>query len=167
MSFFYFIFQDWQVNSSKGRIIILLFRIANFCSTRRVYYYIGLPYLIFYKILVEWILCIEIPWNVQIGKNFRLFHGQSLVLSRDVIIGNNCTLRHCTTIGNKQIGHNEFSASPIIGDNVDIGSNVCIIGNIRISDNVKVGCGAVVTKNVVENSTVVGNPATVKIRVAV
>lgn len=167
MNFFHFIFQDWKVNSSKGKVIILLFRIANFCSTRKIYYYFGFPYLVFYKILVEWIFCIEIPWNVKIGKNFRLYHGQSLVLSRDVVIGSNCTVRHCTTIGNKQVSDHEFSASPVIGNNVDIGSNVCIIGNIRINDNVKIGCGTVVTKDVVGNSTVIGNPAIVKVKVTI
>jgi len=162
--FFEFIFQDWKVNSGKGRMILLLFRIANFCAKRQIYYYLGIPYLIFYRIFVEWILGIEIPWNIIAGENMRIFHGQSLVINRDVIIGKNCTLRHCTTIGNKQLAGGRFSASPILGNNVDVGSNACIIGDISIGDNVKIGCGAVVTKNVRQNSVVVGNPAVEKSR---
>src|SRR5579875_2482286 len=105
MNFLEFILQDWKANKGniKGRIILLLFRIANFCSTRKIYYYIGFIYLWFYRILVEWFFSIEIPWNTKIGKNLRLFHGQALVMNNQVVIGDNCTLRHCTTIGNRQL----------------------------------------------------------------
>jgi putative colanic acid biosynthesis acetyltransferase WcaB len=143
---------------------MLLFRTANYCSTKKIYYFLGLPYLVFYKILVEWFFSIEIPWNIKIGKNLTLYHGQALVLNTQVVIGENCTLRHCTTIGNKQLHNGNYSSSPIIGNNVDIGSNVCIIGDVIIGNNVKIGCGAVVTKNVIGESTVVGNPAVEKKR---
>lgn len=109
-----------------------------------------------------WFLTIEIPWNIKIGKNLSLYHGQSLVLHEQVIMGSNCTIRHCTTVGNKQLKDGNYSQSPVIGDNVDIGSNVCIIGDIFIKDNVKIGCGAVVTKNISGNCIVVGNPAVEK-----
>lgn len=160
MNFFQFIFQDWKANKGniKGRIILLLFRIANFCSTRKIYYYIGFLYLLFYRILVEWFFSIEIPWNTKIGKNLRLYHGQALVMTNQVIIGENCTLRQSTTIGNKQLPGGGFSRSPVIGNNVDVGSNVCIIGGIVISDHVLIGSGAVVVKDVSPYSVVTGNP---------
>lgn len=166
MSFFKFIFQDWEANKGnvKGRIILLLFRTANFCSTRKIYYYIGFPYLLFYRILVEWFFSIEIPWNTKIGKNLALFHGQSLVMTNRVIIGENCTLRQCTTIGNRQLHGGGFSASPVIGNYVDIGSNACIIGDVKIMDHVKIGSGAVVVKSVSAYSTVTGNPGVVRRR---
>jgi putative colanic acid biosynthesis acetyltransferase WcaB len=160
MSFFKFIFQDWHANrgNAKGRVILLLFRMANFCSTRKVYYYIGFPYLMFYRILVEWFFSIEIPWNTKIGKNLALYHGQALVMTNQVVIGENCTLRQCTTIGNKQLKNGGFSTSPVIGNHVDVGSNVCIIGGVTIADYVKIGCGAVVVKDISAYSTVTGNP---------
>ncbi len=160
MNYFQFIFQDWKVNkgNSKGRIILLFFRMANFCSRRKVYYYLGFPYLMFYRILVEWFFSIEIPWSMKIGENLTLYHGQALVMNQDVVIGKNCTLRHSTTIGNKRFLDGKLSASPVIGNNVDIGSNVCIIGDIFINDNVRIGCGAVVIKSVSGNCIVVGNP---------
>ena len=163
MNFFSFVFQDWAANrtSAKGRVIMVLFRIANFCSTRRIYRYIGLPYLIFYKILVEWFVCIEIPWNVKIGKGLRIYHGQGLVMNNQVVIGDYCTLRHCTTLGNKQLANGSNSRSPVLGDYVDVGCNTCIIGDVQIGDHVAVGSGSVVTKSMPSNTVVAGNPATV------
>ena len=161
MNLFSFIFQDWEANktSAKGRVIMLLFRIANFCTTRKLYYYLGFPYLVFYKILVEWIFCIEIPWNVKIGRGLRIYHGQGMVLNNQVVIGNYCTLRHCTTIGNKQLPNGAMSGSPVIGNYVDVGCNTCIIGDITIGDQVTIGCGSVVTKSMPANAVVAGNPA--------
>ena len=160
MNYFQFIFQDWKVNkgNSKGRMILLLFRMANFCSKSKIYYYFSFPYLIFYRVLVEWFFTIEIPWSIKVGENLTLYHGQSLVINQDVVIGNNCTLRQSTTIGNKRFLNGTLSSSPVIGNNVDIGSNVCIIGDIIIKDNVRVGCGAVVVKSVSGDCIVVGNP---------
>src|SRR5579871_4574975 len=164
MSYFQFIFQDWKINKGnyRGRVITLMFRMANFCSTRKIYYYLGFPYLMFYRFLVEWLFGIEIPWNVKIGKNLTIFHGQALVMNNKVVIGENCTLRHCTTIGNKKLKDGSFSNSPVLGNNVDIGSNACIIGDIYIGDNVKIGCGAVVIRNVPNDHIAVGNPAVSK-----
>ena len=72
-------------------------------------------------------------------------------------IGRNFSHRNCTTIGNKIDGRNDLV--PVIGDNVTLGANVVIIGNITIGNNVIVGAGSVVTKDIPDNSIVVGNPA--------
>jgi putative colanic acid biosynthesis acetyltransferase WcaB len=161
MWFFPFIFQDWEANKGnpKGRIILLLFRTANFFAKRNIYKYLGFLYLLFYKILVEWFFSIEIPWNTRIGKNFILYHGQATVLNNQVIIGENCIIRQCTTIGNKTLTDGSISDSPIIGNNVEIGCTVIIIGDITIGNNVKIGAGSVVIKNIPDNVVVVGNPA--------
>jgi putative colanic acid biosynthesis acetyltransferase WcaB len=160
MNFFKFIIQDWKVNTgnAKGRTVLFFFRIANFCSTRRIYYYFGFIYLIFYRLIVEWVMGIEIPWDIKIGKNLHLFHGQALVINNKVVIGENCILRNSTTIGNKQLPDGGYSLCPEIGNHVDIGSNVCIIGHIKIEDHVLIGCGAVVVKDVSGDTIVTGNP---------
>jgi len=164
MNFFQFIFQDWKANkwSAKGRAFLLFFRIANFCNTRRLYFYLGFPYIIIYKILIQWIFTLEIPWNVQIGRNLTLNHGQALVLNNEVIIGHSCTLRHCTTIGVKENLDGTTGKAPVIGNYVNVGSNVCIIGDITIGDNVKIGSGSVVVKSAPANCVIAGNPAVVK-----
>lgn len=49
----------------------------------------------------------------------------------------------------------------IIGDNVFIGSNTIILPNIKVGNNVVIGSGSVITKDIPENSVVVGVPARV------
>jgi putative colanic acid biosynthesis acetyltransferase WcaB len=149
-----------QDTSSKSRLILLLFR-----STQIIQ---NLPILFFplkiasrklYTIIAEWILGVELPCETQIGTNLKLLHGIGLVVNGNTIIGKNCILRHCTTIGNKQLGDGSYSTSPVIGNNVDIGSNVVIIGAINIGDNAIIGAGSVVVKDVPANAIVAGNPA--------
>jgi putative colanic acid biosynthesis acetyltransferase WcaB len=151
------IFQDWKINNSKkGRIILVLFRIAQLANINRLFFIVLLPYSILYKILVEWVFCIEIPYKLQAGESFRLFHGQGLVINDKTTFGHFCTVRHNTTIGNKSDNGNDC---PQIGNNVDIGAHCCVIGNITIGDNVIIGAGTIVTKSIPANSVVVGNPA--------
>jgi putative colanic acid biosynthesis acetyltransferase WcaB len=164
MTFFEFVLQDWAVNkgNTKGRVILLLFRLANFCAKRKLYYYIGFVYLLFYRVVVEYMLSIEIPWNVKIGKGLSLLHGQALVMNNQVVIGEYCTLRQSTTLGNKQAKNGGFTSSPVIGDHVDIGGNVCIIGGVMIGNHSFIGAGTIVVKDVPAYSTVIGNPAVIK-----
>lgn len=138
-----------------------LFRIAHLATYNRLLFLIMIPYLIIYRVFVEWILGIELPYKLAIGKGLALHHGQSLVVNDRTIIGENCRIRHNTTIGNKQNHDGSYSGCPVIGNNVDIGANVCIIGEISIGNNVKIGAGSVVVKSIPPNSIVVGNPARV------
>jgi putative colanic acid biosynthesis acetyltransferase WcaB len=162
MVFYKFLFQDVLVNKNnpKAIIVLVMFRTAQFFKKSilpvRIMF---IPYFIFYRICIEWILGVEIPYKTQIGPNLMLFHGQSLVINDNTIIGANCVLRHCTTIGNKKLADGSYSNSPIIGDNVDIGSNVVIIGPITIGNNVQIGAGSVVVRNIPDGSKAVGNPA--------
>tara|TARA_R110000744_G_scaffold375905_1_gene489754 strand:- start:11316 stop:11801 length:486 start_codon:yes stop_codon:yes gene_type:complete len=154
-----FLFQDWKVNTTKGRILMMLFRLANIGTINKFYRIVTIPYRIFYTILVEWILGVELQWRTKVGKGLRLHHGQALVVHGGTILGVDCSLRQSTTIGRKELANGSFSNSPKIGNNVDIGSNVCIIGEIIIGNNVTIGSGSVVVKDIPDNCVVVGNPA--------
>lgn len=157
-------FQDWQANkgNAKGRLIMFAFRVANFFSyLPRPFRFLGYPYVIFYRVVVEWILCVELPWKLKIGSGLRLYHGQALVVNDRSVIGRNCVLRHSTTIGVAGTYDDYGGVAPIIGNDVDVGSNVVILGAINIGDGAVIGAGSVVVKNVEAGAVVVGNPARV------
>ena len=118
-----------------------------------------IPYLGFYKFWVEWLLGIEIPYETKIGKGLIVYHGVGLIINKATIIGENCILRHNTTIGNK--GDAITNDCPVIGNNVNIGAQVCMLGKIRIGDNAIIGAGSIVTKDVPAYAVVAGNPAKV------
>lgn len=147
---------EWRL--AKGfrlKSIILFFRLANYYYRgQSLVRYLFIPFVVFYKIYVEFIYGVELPAVTQVGIGLRIFHGVGLVVHRKVIIGNNCILRHCVTIGNK--GEDEKAELvPTIGNNVEFGANTVVVGNIHIGDNVIVGAGTVVTKDIPANSVVV------------
>ncbi|WP_345985241.1 DapH/DapD/GlmU-related protein [Sulfurimonas sp. HSL-1656] len=157
------VLEDVQNNDNfKGRIIVVSYRIASFFRkkmTGRFTYLLFAPIILLYKLVTDLVLGCEIPVSTKIGRGFIIHHGRALVLNANVVIGNNVTLKHNTTIGNKQGPDGKDLGSPIIEDNVVIGPNSVLIGPIRIGKNSIVGAGSVVTKDVKPNSVVAGNPA--------
>jgi putative colanic acid biosynthesis acetyltransferase WcaB len=141
--------------NTKGFFLVSIFRLSAFFSRNLFLKIIGFPIRIFYKLLVQWVMGFDLPDNTKIGHGLTVFHGQGLVVHSNVVIGNNCVLRQNTTIGVSKMN----GKCPVIGDNVDVGANVVIIGDIIIGDNVIIGAGSVVIKNLLSNSTYVGNPA--------
>jgi putative colanic acid biosynthesis acetyltransferase WcaB len=161
MDLFTYLFLDWKANRGniKGRMVMLMFRLVQYVNRYLILKIILFPYLMFYRFSVEWVLGIELPRKLVIGKGLVLYHGQALVVNYKTIIGENCVLRNSVTIGHKKLADGSLSGSPRIGNNVDIGANVCIIGDVVIGDNVTIGAGAVVVKDIPPNSVAVGNPA--------
>lgn len=163
MNFFQFLFQDFDHNrqNTKGKIVAFTFRLANICSRKKGYKIFLFPFLIYYKIVYEWVFGFEVPYNTTIGKGFRVYHIQSIVINKDTVIGENFTLRQSVTIGNSKAD----GKSPVIGNNVEIGAHTIIIGDITIGDNTIIGAGSVVTKSIPANSIAYGNPLTIKSKV--
>jgi putative colanic acid biosynthesis acetyltransferase WcaB len=158
------LFQDWANNfaNPKGRLVMVLFRIAfALRNGPKPLMILAVPYGVLYRIFVEWLLGIELPWKTKVGPGLRIEHGQCLVVNDQTVFGRNCMVRNGTTIGNKQLRDGTYSGAPVLGDFVDIGANVVILGEIKIGDHAVIGAGSVVVKDVPPYAVVAGNPARV------
>lgn len=108
-----------------------------------------------YKKLMQKYNCF-IPWRTNIKGQPHFPHGISGVfISKNAIIGENCTIFHQVTIGSNSFDDSKQSGSPQIGDNVFIGAGAKIIGGIRVGNNVRIGAGCVVAQDIPDNATVV------------
>ena len=107
---------------------------------------------------------IEIHPNAKIGKNLFIDHGMGVVIGETSEIGDNVTIYHMVTLGGISPSINSddqrnTKRHPTLMDNVVIGSGAQILGPVVVGKNAKIGANAVVTKDVDENSVMVGIPA--------
>jgi serine O-acetyltransferase len=117
-----------------------------------------------YKVLfkfVQIITGIELPCEVQIGRNFVIDHFGGIIISGYAQFGDNCRIRNGVVVGLRRV---EEKYAPIIGDNVDIGAGAKVLGQIRIGNNVVIGANAVVLCDVPDDSIAAGVPAQIKPR---
>lgn len=157
--------QDWANNKGHVKIMLILawFRLAHVFAVRErsIVWWFGLPIMVLYRMVVEYILCVELRAKTRVGPGLKIEHGYSLVINDHTVIGRNVHVRHCTTIGCVKRPDGSQGPSPVIEDNVEIGANAVILGGITIGENAKIGAGSVVTKDVPSAAIVVGNPARV------
>ena len=94
------ILQDLAANKGniKGALIMIAFRLAHLLRRSTITFILFLPYFILYRIFVEWILGIELPWKTRIGRGFRIDHGQALVINDGTVFGDNCIVRNLSLI---------------------------------------------------------------------
>jgi serine O-acetyltransferase len=118
----------------------------------------SLIYKVLYK-FIQIITGIELPCEVEVGKNFIIDHFGGIVISGYAKFGDNCRIRNGVVVGLKNV---EVHGAPIIGNNVDIGTGAKVLGKIRIGNNVLIGANAVVICDVPDNSIAVGVPAVIK-----
>jgi len=141
----------------KSQFVLVAFRLASRARCPRERrprlgaYFIGA----FYRVVVEWIMGIEIPWRTRVGAGLVLYHGVGIVVHEEAIVGRGVRIRQGVTVGN----NGASDEAPTIGDGVDIGAGACILGGVTVGDGAKVGANAVVVRDVPPGKTAVGIPA--------
>lgn len=113
-----------------------------------------LPKLIYYLQYLLFNCSVPASTTIGVGTKFG-YGGIAVVIHARAIIGENCVIGTCVTIG----GRSKHKSVPVIGNNVHISSGAKILGPITIGDNVIIGAGAVVISDVPSNSVVAGVPA--------
>lgn len=96
---------------------------------------------------------VHLESDTIVGPGMVIPHIGGIVVSPHAVIGSNCQLMQCVTIGFKPGDH---KGAPTIGNNVFIGPGAKVIGGIRIGNNVVIGANSVVTKDVPDNAVVAG-----------
>lgn len=106
--------------------------------------------------IARWLTAIDIHPGAEIGRNFFIDHGFT-VIGETAEIGDNVTIYQCVTLGGTNptngIGGKRH---PTLEDNVIIGSGAQVIGPITVGARARIGANAVVTEDVPEGATMVG-----------
>lgn len=111
--------------------------------------------------LVQIATGIELPCEVEIGRNFTIDHFGGIIVSGYARFGDNCRIRNGVVVG---LRRTDEPGAPTIGDNVDIGAGAKLLGRISIGNNVVIGANAVVITDVPDDSIAIGVPARIKPR---
>lgn len=85
----------------------------------------------------------------KIGGGLNAAHPYATIINA-ASIGENLYINHLVTIGEKK------GKKPTIGHNVELHANCSVIGDIIIGNNVVIGAGTVVTKDIPDDTIVVG-----------
>ena len=122
--------------------------------------FLSLIYRIAFK-AVQIVTGIELPCEVEIGRNFVIDHFGGIVISGYAKFGDNCRIRNGVVVGLQRV---DQPIAPVIGDDVDIGAGAKVLGAIKVGNNVVIGANAVVIRDVPDNCVAVGVPAVNKPR---
>lgn len=117
---------------------------------------------IFYRILLYHYQVkygFQIYPETNIGEGFYLGHWGTVIINPKVKIGKNCNIATGVTIG--QTNRGDKKGVPVLGNEVWVGTNAVIVGDIKIGNNVLIAPNSYVTRDVPDNSVVVGNLARV------
>lgn len=131
----------------------IIYRKANFYLNRNKLLYL------FYNFKLKRIsskYAFNVLAKTTIGEGLFLNHNGPVTINPYAIIGKNCSIGICVTIGIEHRGKRE--GAPIIGNRVWIGANAVIVGKINIGDNVLIAPNAYINFDVPNNSIVIGNP---------
>ena len=100
---------------------------------------------------------IEIPVNVRLGRRVSIDHQSGIVIHGNTEIGDDCRIRHNTTMGIRSM--DDLTAAPVLERGVDVGAGAVILGRIRLGAYSTIGANAVVLCDVPSGALAVGVPA--------
>ena len=104
-------------------------------------------------------------FGVELGMGVSIMTGtiitNNISVGEGTLINLNCTIGHDSKIGKYcDISPNcNISGGCQIGDYCHFGTNSILLPKVKVGNNVTIGAGSVVTKNIEDNSLVVGIPA--------
>lgn len=133
----------------KNTFFIYVFRIGSYLMCKKSI--LSLPFRFLMRFFIN--KNNHFSLETKIGKGLRLPHLTGIIISGNAVIGDHCTIFHQVTIGVNELKNNK---APKIANNVYIGAGAKLIGDIKIGNNVRIGANAIVTKNIPDNSVVVG-----------
>src|SRR5882672_597785 len=96
---------------------------------------LSLIYRVLLKV-VQILTGIELPCEVEVGRNFVIDHFGGIIISGYAKFGDNCRIRNGVVVGLRRI---EEQCAPVIGNNVDIGAGAKLLGPISVGNNVVIG----------------------------
>lgn len=141
----------------EGFRYVFWMRTARFAYSRPILKYSLYPFIRWWLRHLKYQLGVSIPISTNVGSGFYIGHFGGIVVHEESVIGKNCNISQGVTIGRVNRGKSE--GVPVIGDNVYIAPGAKIVGAVKVGNNVAIGSNSVVTKDVPENSVVVGAPA--------
>ncbi|GFO53865.1 hypothetical protein GMSM_08720 [Geomonas sp. Red276] len=134
---------------SQGLQAILVYRFFNWLHRNGIP---GQPLRLFCERFIEITTGISIPAACRIGKGLRIHHFGGIVFHPSAVLGENCTVYHGVTIGDR----GGSGQAAVIGNGVLIGAGAKIIGAVSIGDNCVIGANAVVTRDMPPGTTALG-----------
>ena len=108
---------------------------------------------------------VSISNSISIGEGSIICSGNILTVNisigKHVIINLDCTIGHDAVIKNFStfLPGTNLSGETIVEECSTLGTGSTVIQGIKIGKNVMVGAGAVVIRDIIDDSTAVGNPA--------
>jgi serine O-acetyltransferase len=100
-------------------------------------------------------LGLAIPRNV-FGPGLSIAHGGPIIVHPKAIIGENCRIDRCVSIGSVHYP----APAPKLGNNIFIGPGAVIDGDIELADGIAIGANSYVNKSFKEpDITIAGCPA--------
>jgi serine acetyltransferase len=152
---------DSRANRHDVRVwlVVMLFRVAAAArGDGRRPRLASLPLIATYKLVVEWVMGVELPLRLRVGPGLRLFHAHGIVIHPDARLGANVVLKHGVTIGHRGDEDTE-GPTPTIGDGAVFGPHSQVLGDVTVGAGARIGAGAVVVSDVPPGATAVGVPA--------